>query len=797
MSDLGARVIDSPMGKREVDSTGAPVGVVRMDVDQSYAGVGELLQEYINHSSQEAWDKIKAKIDYTYDKLDLALAPLEKVTNFTSEIKAKLEKGQKLLFKPNLVSISNINPQTHEPDMGSFACTEWPFIAALMRWFHDKLSVSYYQMSLGEAATTMASTASQYSMMNPEGKTITTEAVIEGKSGNFYGGWGFYFVRKYLAESLAPGAEDDPMQGYEQSVAGTYIPPGMVSDKLMVYDLNRIYDDSSKGRVVEVPDGVNYKSIGLHKAIVGGNPEDGEDMAAYPGCILINVPKFKVHAITLFTNVIKNLGIGLYPMQYSSTGGYNWDYSAPNTLTPGMKAGIPHQVWIPELDEKTGLPKLDAEGNYIIEKTGGITATMIDIIKAVNSQDIFTLHIVDGIEAINIDHQGIGMGEKAPEGIVFTGLDPVATDLLCARYMFSNVPLKEAMEVDLDDGMGGRFPQRVPIPVLEGSNIVTETGYDCPLSRDICFINSQKRGLGGLEYYVIGHDAVADSPLISIDGHLGRINDGAFADLITERLFFDTFSFPWDLQKTTFNYLEITDKLAGTSVKKEFLETFDENGDGTLTYEEFGKKGIFSVFLNVAGISVSNSVTEPFGFLRFRFDSFAKLYKSTDPQMNPKGYDMMKEFFYGSACRAAYQISLLEMEIPDPFIPGLTCGKGKWPSFQLAQFFQMGMTLYGNEFPTKIAFPSLYGSAFFYADLTQNEGQYTGDNPNQPDVEAMQKYITGALNGEEKPLDFTFFVPEGFDNILGVKVPNVEVADDPVRIMTASFAGGREIWPEM
>ncbi|MBW2092708.1 MAG: DUF362 domain-containing protein, partial [Deltaproteobacteria bacterium] len=591
MDDRKIRVIDSPLGRREVDTKGSPVGVVRMDADQSYSGVGELLQEYINHSNQEAWEKIKAKIDYTYEKLDLALSPLEAVTSFANEIKSRLEKGQKLLFKPNLVSISNINPQTHGPDLGSFACTEWPFMAALMRWFHDKLGVSYYQMSIGEAATTMASTASQYSKMNPDGKTITTEAVIEGRSGNFYGGWGFYFARQYLAESLAPGAEDDPMRGYEQSVAGTYIPPGMVSDKLMVYDLNRIYDDSSKGRVVEVPDGVNYTSICLHKAIVGGNPEDKEDMAAYPGCILINVPKFKVHAITLFTNVIKNLGIGLYPMQYSSTSAYNWDYSAPSTLVPGMKARIPHQVWITELDEKTGLPKLDTEGNYIVEKTGGITATMIDIIKAVNDQDIFTMHIVDGIEAINIDHQGIGMGEKAPEGMVFTGVDPVATDLLCARYMFSNVSLKEALEVDLDDGMGGRFPQRVPIPVLEGSNIITDTGYDCPLSRDICFKNAQKRGLGQLEYYVLGHDFVTDSPLISIEGHLGRIENGAFSDVVTDTLFFDTFSFPWDLQKTTFNYLEITDKLAGTSVKKEFLETFDEDGDGILTYEEFGKKG--------------------------------------------------------------------------------------------------------------------------------------------------------------------------------------------------------------
>ena len=108
-------------------------------------------------------------------------------------------------------------------------------------------------------------------MMNPEGKSITPEAAIEGKAGNFYCGWGFYFARKYLAESLGPDRMDDPMKGYEESVAGTYIPPGHVSDKLMVYDLNRIFDDPSKGREVAVPDGVNFKSITLHKAGDRGN----------------------------------------------------------------------------------------------------------------------------------------------------------------------------------------------------------------------------------------------------------------------------------------------------------------------------------------------------------------------------------------------------------------------------------------------------------------------------------------------------------------------------------------------
>jgi len=99
-------VVDSPLGRHEIDSTGSPVGVVRMDVNNSYAGVGRLLQEYINHSSQKAWEKITAKIDYIYANLDVALSSLDTETGFSREIKSRLKKGQKLLLKPNLVYIT-------------------------------------------------------------------------------------------------------------------------------------------------------------------------------------------------------------------------------------------------------------------------------------------------------------------------------------------------------------------------------------------------------------------------------------------------------------------------------------------------------------------------------------------------------------------------------------------------------------------------------------------------------------------------------------------------------------------
>ena len=792
MKNAREMLIDSPLGQEMIDAAGSPVGVARMDVNGSYAGIGDLLKEYINNGSEDAWNRIKAKIDFTYENLDLALASLEAETGFSDEIGKRLKKGQKLLFKPNVVNPFNIDFQTHGPGLGNLACTEWPFIAALMRWFHDKLSVSYYQMSIGEAATSVTGVASFFSLMNPDGERITPEAVIEGRSGDFYGGWGFYFARRYLADSLKPGAVDDPMQGYRESVTGEYIPPGHVTDKLMVYDLNQLSDEESKGRQVQVPGGINYAAITLHKVVVGGDPNDAKDLEAYPGCILVNVPRLKVHMITLFTNVIKNLGIGLYPMQFAGEGGHQWDYSVPHAPVPGMKGGVPHEIWIPEIDIKTGYPKRDQSGQYVVKETGGINATMIDIIKAVSSQDVFMIHVVDAIEAINADHTGSLLSEKIPEGMVFAGLDPVAVDLLCARYLFSNVPLRDAMDVDLDDGTGGRFPQAVPVPTIEGDAIATSSGYDCPLSRDRCLEMAEKRGLGERRYHVVGSDSVTDTPIVSLRGHLGTISNGAFVDLITDNLYFAISKMPWDLQKTSFSYLDAVDRLAGTSLKEEFLDAFSGNGNGIVTYDDYGKRGILGCMMYFGGKAISELGMDHARSLSGFFVARTRILKCSEALWNPEGHDLFREFLYGAVCMTAYRVSQVEIEGEDPFLPGLRWGKGRWPSFQLARYIFMGISLYGEQFPNKVDILSLYGLAFRYADMTQNGMRYAGEIRAEPDLEALDRYFSELSSGG-KPLAFTFYIPAGYENIAGAAVPNVEVTDDANRIFTVSFADG-SIW---
>ena len=171
--------------------------------------------------------------------------------------------------------------------------------------------------------------------------------------------------------------------------------------------------------------------------------------------------------------------------------------------------------------------------------------------------------------------------------------------------------------------------------------------------------------------------------------------------------------------------------------------------------------------------------------------------KLRDPQRNSRGYDFLREFSFGAVCMTAFRMSLMETESPDLFLPGLTWGKGKWPSFQMAQFISLGNSLYGQDFPFQPGFPSLYGSIVYYADLTQNEGKYLGGSGRIPDPEKIRQYVAAVQKGQDQPMDFTIYVPAGYESLGGSPLPNVEATDDPAKVLTVRFNGGREVWGEI
>ena len=560
-----------------------------MDPSKAYAEIPQLLQKVINDDDKEAWVSIVEKIDYIYANIDHSLICLDMETDFIKEVKLQVESGKKLLFKPNLVGPQVIEPNTHGEDLGAPICTDWSVIAALMRWFHDKLAINYHQMSLGEASTSSLILESIFSDI--AGKKITSEAVFEGRSGDFYGGWGFYFVRKYLGEHHQSSHIDDPMNGYEDSVAGRYLAPGKAGDRLMVYDLNKLDHDSSRGRTVPVPGGENFKEITIHKLIIGGNPDNLDDMEDYPGSVLINVPKLKIHAQDLITNAIKNLGIGLYPTQcHSGTCDKNtWKYALPSTEMPSYKAKLPHMPWVVEMDDETNLPVKDENGKYLTTKTAGMPGTQADIIKAVQAQNVFMVHVSDSINMINLNHNAEGIAVRIPEGYIFSSLDCVAMDILCSRYCFKTVPMSEGLELKEKNNWNTEFVHHVPVAKVEGKNIITIEGLDSPLFRYNLYHYAEKRGIGQQQYYVTGWDSINSTPMASLSGHLGRIENNKFVEMMTNTMYYNPSCMLWDMQKTILSYAEAHDTLTGSSIVNKFMEGFDENGDGIIDYDENGK----------------------------------------------------------------------------------------------------------------------------------------------------------------------------------------------------------------
>jgi hypothetical protein len=813
-------VVDSQLGKKKVDSEGAAISGVRMEVSKAYAGVPGLLQKVINktdtsasteitgtyggvprmlqkvvnESDKVAWAEIKNKIDYIYTNLDHSLAELDRETGFASKMLSQIKSGKKLFFKPNLVAPSGIDPITHSEGPGAPVCTEWPLVAALMRWFHDKLGIHYHQMALGEASASTFLLAANFSQAS--GKTISTEAVFEGRSADFYGGWGFFFVRKYLSERHPDSHKDDPMQGYEDSIAGRFIAPGRAGDRLMVYDLNKL-QDISKGRTVEVPDGANFKEITLHKAIIGGDPSDADDLRDYPGCVLVNIPKLKIHAQDLITNAIKNLGIGLYPTQCASGKGENdtsWKYSCPPTSNPTLKGKLPHSPWVLKMDDDTGLPVKDENDEYIATKTAGFPGTQSDIIRAVQNQNVFMLHVVDAIDMINISHNPDGLAVRVPEGYIWSSLDCVALDLLCARYCFKTLPMREALKLKEENGWSTEFVHHVPVGRIDGKNIVTEEGLDSPLFRYNLYRYAEERGVGQQKYHVMGWDSLTETSLASLDGHLGRIDDSKFIELMTKTMYYNPSTILHDLQKTILSYAKAHDGLTGSSLLKKFMDSFDENNDGVIDYDEMGRKGFQTASIYLVCYSIDLMLASEYGALKGNFKQLASIAKYGDRTWNPQGHDFLENMHLMYKARVAFEMSQYEAINADPFVPGMSWGKGMWPSWQMVTYILLTSAIYGSQSAMNINLQSLYGLAFQYADKALNAGSYTGSTDQNTIVpKSINKYFEAVSNGADH-LDFMLYVPVGYGILEAVKIPNVRETEDPKKIWTAHFNNGQETW---
>jgi hypothetical protein len=403
------------------------------------------------------------------------------------------------------------------------------------------------------------------------------------------------------------------------------------------------------------------------------------------------------------------------------------------------------------------------------------------------------LHIVDAIEATNVYHAG-PESVPVPEGFVFVSTDPVAVDILSARYLFTMVPMAEVDKVRKEHNLPSDVVQKVPLPRLEGNGIVTGEGFDSPFSRYRAFKHCEARGLGRQQFYVVGSDLWQGGRLASVGQRLGRVDGGVFTELLTSTMYYAMLKPMWDLQATCLAYLEANDRLTGSDFKRTILEAYDENGDGVIDYSEKGRSGFVGVVAHGARLMALD--IEPAEALKIRFLLGVVPLRLLRKEWNVDGHYLGEQGWIASALAKAFAMSQAQKESPDPFFPGMTWGKGKWPSMQFAMHQQLCTRIYGQMFPGLFdVLISPYGQAFRYSDIKWNGAQYCTFEAIANGEDVVGKYHAALAQGADL-LPFVLYVPRGFASVGNVRVPNVEETDNPELIFTASL-NGEEVWRDL
>jgi hypothetical protein len=336
--------------------------------------------------------------------------------------------------------------------------------------------------------------------------------------------------------------------------------------------------------------------------------------------------------------------------------------------------------------------------------------------------------------------------------------------------------------------------QKIPMPRLEGKNIVTGEGYDSSFSRYHSLEHCEDRGLGQRRFYVVGNDLWHGGSLASLQQHLGRVDGGVFTELITTTMYHMPSKPIYDLQAAAFTYLELNDKLTGSDYKRQILEALDENGDGVIDFMEKGRGPTPGTM--IYEMSLDNLNIEPTEVMKLRFLMAVLTLKLTKKEWNADGHDLGEGRALRYALTRAFAMSQAKEEKPDPLYQGRKWGNGKWPSLQYILQMELFNHIYGQMFPDRFDVAmSPYGQAFSYADTKWNGAKYCNAQAMNRNEDVIVNYHKAVARGDAL-LPFTVYVPRGFGSYGGVRIPNVEETDDPGLILTASFAD-HEVWREL
>ncbi len=613
-------------GFMNYDRLGAPIAVARLDSQRAYGNLPTLLQHLIDEKRIQNWYEIVEKIDFLYEQVDIILTKLNQETSFGNEAQARIQQGKWLLLQPDCRQPISIDPLTHREGEDYDCCTKWPLLAAVMRWFHDRLNISYYKMIVvGMDATTKQLATDLSRVLRKE---ITAPGLMEGRVGDFYGGFGFYFVRNYLQERHPAKHRDDPMQGF---FVGNY-------------------------QATPAPNGLENR---LHIC-------DSESLKSkYPGSVLVNIAQLKLSQEEEVCNTQGNLGTK-------------------------------------------------------------------DLIQDLLKQDMMVVHICDAIHIMNINERRQNGGITVLEGLLMASLDCVALDYFAARYCFNMFFMQRGMELARQYGLKTEFLQQVPMVRQVNAQMVTFLGVDSPLLRCTSFEYATRRKIGQMEYYVIGQDQRTNCALASVRGHLGKLEEGKFVELVTSTLYYHERALLHHLQATMLSYLNCCDQINAHNRWKESLAS--SLVEEAKHYIEAPKKRI------------QLRMEERYSSLQEQFQTYSRLLRYSRKDWNEEGLEDTKEMVFLGGLKTAYELSRKTTLELDSYDSTLSFGLSRWPSFEMAAQCYLTRLIYGNE--TKEELNSMYGCVQQYANSIGENTQYWLHVP-KGYGQLKGEYIKGVIEDEE------------------------------------------------
>jgi len=290
------------------------------------------------------------------------------------------------------------------------------------------------------------------------------------------------------------------------------------------------------------------------------------------------------------------------------------------------------------------------------------------------------------------------------------------------------------------------------------------------LERSTLFDYAAERGLGNLDYFVVGQDKTSGvpKPLVSHHGHLGRLESGRFREILTDALYFHVHNGLWDLQPLALAHAVATDALSGSAYYPELMARLDENGDGVIDDSERGKDGMLDCVLTAAAAAYNFAGKGKLA--QGIFTMYARTLKHSDPGWNAGSVASARFFIAAMTSPVALQLATGpdtdESGAPnvDPFF-GIPFGTGedgvaKWPSLQFTRYAVEMTVIYDFLYPNAMAHPE--GKTFVLR------------------LPARVPYAPPPPDGWPA----WSYNPEG--------VPNIVDTDAPEEVFTAVFADGEE-----